>query len=151
MPICQRRLGLCHVVGMMVGEDDDNAPQELQPALAWQPARRSFNNKYLSNLTRHLDILIPHHRIQTGVRISRYASDERLRSGSRRCCSPVFFFSTALRCMRIVGHDRHTMGLPLPLRASGFEEFESTQVPVPKHLRHLAWSPLGMLFAFLEF
>jgi len=92
VPICQRRLGLCHVVGMMVGEDDDNAPQELQPALAWQPARRSFNNEYLSNLTRHLDILNPHHRIQAGVRIPRCASDERLRSGSCRCCSPFFSF-----------------------------------------------------------
>lgn len=151
MPICQRRLGLCHVVGMMVGEDDDNAPQELQPALAWQPARRSFNNKYLSNLTRHLDILNPHHRIQAGVRIPTIRIGRTFTERILSVLFSIFFFSTALRYMRIVGHDRHTTGLPLPLRASGFEEFESTQVPVPKHTRHLAWSPLGMLFTFLGF
>jgi hypothetical protein len=32
--------------------------------------------------------------------------------------------------MDIVGHDRHTMGLPLPLGVSGFKNFDGTQVPV---------------------
>jgi len=43
---------------------------------------------------------------------------------------PSFLSSTGLRCMDIVGHDRHTMGLPLPLGVSGFKNFDGTQVPV---------------------
>jgi hypothetical protein len=123
MPICQQRLGVWRAAGIMGAECDGSVLRAiafsiiLPKYLRWQsrPVTSAYLDRHYTNNFQH------EHHIAYWTNVD---------GAEPLGIVPRFSSSTGLRYMRIVGHDRHTMGLPLLLRVSRFEIFQGIQLPM---------------------